>query len=77
MIAAGGAAGAGIGAAGVPPNVGSRPGVCELVPSGDLLLAVDEGSNDLAVIRIRQQDLVLITLVPVGNSPRDLAIKLY
>jgi DNA-binding beta-propeller fold protein YncE len=69
--------GPGIAAAGLPPSVGSRPGVCELAPSGDLLLVVDEGSNDLAAVRIRQQNLILITLIPVGNSPRDLAIKLY
>ena len=58
-------------------SVGSRPGVTRLVPSGDLLLAVDEASNDLAVVRVRQQALDLITLIPVGNSPRDLAIKLF
>jgi YVTN family beta-propeller protein len=70
-------AGPGAGSAGMPPNVGAQPGMCALAPSGDLLLAVDEGSNDLAVIRIRGQDMVLITLIPVGNAPRDLAIKLY
>jgi hypothetical protein len=58
-------------------SVGSRPGVTRLVPSGDLLIAVDEASNDLAVVRVRQQALDLITLIPVGNSPRDLAIKLF
>ena len=60
-----------------PVTVGNHPGDCALVPSGDLLVAVDQSSNDLAVIRIREQTLTLITLIPVGNSPREVALKLF
>lgn len=60
-----------------PVIVGSRPGPSELVPGGDLLVTVDEGSNDLAVVRIRNNVLTLVTLVPVGPAPSDLAIKLF
>jgi YVTN family beta-propeller protein len=60
-----------------PIPVGDRPGTSRLdlgVPP-DLLLVADEGSNDLAVIRVRTSSL--ITLITVGNSPRDLTILLY
>jgi YVTN family beta-propeller protein len=60
-----------------PVSVGEHPGALGLDPASphDLLLAVDEGSNDIAVIRVRTKSL--ITMIPVGNSPRDLAILLY
>ncbi len=40
-----------------------------------MLLVVDQGSNDLAVIRTLTGGL--ITLVPVGQGPRDLAVKAF
>jgi YVTN family beta-propeller protein len=60
-----------------PIPSGENPGACGLDSADphDLLLVVDEGSNDLAVIRVRTQSL--ITMVPVGNSPRDVAVMLY
>ncbi len=58
-----------------PVPVGQRPGVSRFTPGEDLLLVVNEGSNDLAVIRTRTNSL--ITLVPVGDSPRDLAILAF
>jgi len=36
---------------------------------------VDQGSGDLAFIRTRTNSL--ITMVPVGDQPRDLAVKLF
>jgi YVTN family beta-propeller protein len=36
---------------------------------------VNEGSNDLAVVRVRTRNL--ITMIPVGNGPRDLTVKLF
>ena len=58
-----------------PISAGQRPGVCRLTPGEDLLLVVNEDSDDLAVIATRSRRL--ITLVPVGARPRDLAIKLF
>jgi len=46
-----------------------------LDPGEDLLLVVNEGSNDLAVVRVRTQSL--ITMIPVGDRPRDIAVKLF
>jgi YVTN family beta-propeller protein len=40
-----------------------------------LLLVVNEDSDDLAVIRTRTRSL--ITLVPVGPHPTDLAVKVF
>jgi DNA-binding beta-propeller fold protein YncE len=64
----------------VPIKVGERPGPCMQDPSEthSLLLVVDEGSNDLAVIPAeRSTNRSFITLVPLGNAPRDIAIKLF
>jgi hypothetical protein len=40
-----------------------------------MLLAVNESSGDLAVLRLRTDSL--ITLIPVGNTPQRLAVKLF
>jgi YVTN family beta-propeller protein len=58
-----------------PIPAGQRPGVCRLTPEKDLLLVVNEDSDDLAVIRTSTHSL--ITLVPVGSRPSDLAIKVF
>jgi len=42
-----------------------------------LLLVVNQGSGDLAVIRVRNDAQSLVTLIPVGDHPRDLAVKLF
>src|SRR5229473_2187263 len=42
-----------------------------------LLLVVNQGSGDLAVIRVRNDTQSLVTLIPVGNHPQDLAVKLF
>jgi YVTN family beta-propeller protein len=55
--------------------VGSAPRTSRLTPGGDILLVVDTASNDLAVIRPKTANL--ITLIPVGSKPRDLAIKVF
>ena len=73
-----------------PITVGRRPGVCRLDPSGDLLLVANEDSNDLAVIRLRGPAAgpsaapgattgtsSLLTMVPVGAHPSDVAILLF
>ncbi len=58
-----------------PITAGQQPGTSRLTPDEDLLLVVNEQSQDLAVIRTRTQGL--LTLIPVGPQPRDLAIKLF
>ncbi|MBI3404163.1 MAG: hypothetical protein HY046_01745 [Acidobacteria bacterium] len=58
-----------------PISVGQQPGILRLTPGEDLLLVVNEKSNDLAVVRTYTQSL--ITLIPVGERPRDLAIKVF
>lgn len=58
-----------------PIPAGRRPGASALTPGEDLLLVVNEDSNDLAVIRTRTQSL--LTLIPVGLEPRDLVVKLF
>jgi YVTN family beta-propeller protein len=58
-------------------SVGQSPGALALDPAAphNLLLVADENSNDLAIIRVRTGSL--ITMVHVGNSPRDIAVLLY
>jgi YVTN family beta-propeller protein len=60
-----------------PVSVGRLPGVCRLSPAPreELLLVVNESSGDLAVIRTHTHSLV--TMIPVGQQPRDLAIKVF
>jgi len=43
----------------------------------NLLLVVNEGSGDLAVIGLRAGSESLLTMIPVGPQPRDLAVKLF
>jgi DNA-binding beta-propeller fold protein YncE len=63
--------------AGQPIPAGESPGALALDPSTphNLLLVADESSNDLAIIRVRTGSL--ITMVHVGNSPRDIVVLLY
>ena len=58
-----------------PIPAGRHPGVSRLTPDEELLLVVNEESDDLAVIRVRTRSL--LTMIPVGPAPRDLAIKLF
>jgi YVTN family beta-propeller protein len=74
----------------LPVAVGRRPGICRLDPSGELLLVTNQDSNDLAVMRVRDVQggpqaapglsigpLSLLTMVPVGAHPSDVAILLF
>ncbi len=58
-----------------PISVGQRPLAARLTPEDNLLLVVNEGSNNLAVIRTRTNSLM--TLIPVGLRPRDVAVKIF
>jgi YVTN family beta-propeller protein len=60
-----------------PIPVGRNPGALrfDLDPSEKLLIVVNQGSDDMAVIRVRTNSL--LTIIPVGNHPEDLAVKLF
>jgi len=60
---------------GFPVPSGDAPEVLRFDPAENLLLVVSAGSGDLAVIRVRTN--FLLTLIPVGDRPQDLAVKLY
>ena len=65
---------------GRPINVGASPGAMRFDLSEPdskprMLLVADEASGDLAVLRLRTDSL--ITLIPAGNSPERLAVKLF
>lgn len=61
----------------VPISVGQSPSALAMDPGvpHNLLLVANEDSNDLSIIRVRTGSL--ITMVHVGNSPRDIAVLLY
>jgi YVTN family beta-propeller protein len=44
-------------------------------PDENLLIVVNQGSGDIAVIRARTNSL--LTMIPVGDGPQDLAVKLF
>jgi len=58
-----------------PISVGQGPVAAAISPEGNLLLVVNEDSNDLAIVRMRTNSLM--TLVPVGLRPRDVAVKMF
>jgi len=60
-----------------PISVGQSPGALALDPAvpHNLLLVADENSNDLAVVRVRTGSL--ITMIHVGNAPREIAVLMY
>jgi len=43
----------------------------------NLLLVVNEGSGDLSVIGLRAGSQSLLTMIPVGPQPGDLAVKMF
>ena len=60
----------------IPPvPVGDAPSALCFDPNETLLLVVSQGSGDLAVIRVRTN--FLVTMIPVGDHPLDLAVKLF
>jgi YVTN family beta-propeller protein len=61
----------------IPLSVGQSPDGLAMDPDvpHNLLLVANQGSNDLSIIRVRTGSL--ITMVHVGNSPRDIAVLLY
>jgi len=62
---------------GFPIPAGDAPTALKFDPESPetLLLVVSQGSGDLAVIRVRTN--FLVTMIPVGDHPQDLAVKLF
>jgi YVTN family beta-propeller protein len=60
---------------GFPVPAGDSPAALRFDPAENLLLVVSQGSGDLAVIRVRTN--FLVTMIPVGDHPQDLAVKLF
>ncbi len=60
---------------GFPVPAGDSPAVLRFDPAENLLLVVSQGSGDLAVIRVRTN--FLLTMIPVGDHPQDLAVNLF
>jgi YVTN family beta-propeller protein len=60
---------------GFPVPAGDAPGALRFDPAENLLLVVSAGSGDLAVIRVRTN--YLLTMIPVGDHPQELAVKLF
>ena len=63
-----------------PIPAGQVPGALRFDP-GDkarLLLVVSQGSGDLSIIRVASDRASgLLTMIPVGEQPRELAVKLF
>ena len=60
---------------GFPVPAGDSPAALRFDPAENLLLVLSQGSGDLAVIRVRTN--FLLTMIPVGEHPQDLAVKLF
>jgi DNA-binding beta-propeller fold protein YncE len=59
---------------------GQSPGALRFDPGekARLLLVVSQASGDLSVIRIASdRPSGLLTMIPVGDQPRELAVKLF
>jgi len=67
---------------GRPIEAGPSPGAMRFDANdpgekASLLLVVSQGSSDLSVIRIRSNAHMLLTMIPLGDVPRELAVKLF
>jgi YVTN family beta-propeller protein len=60
---------------GFPVPAGQSPYALRFDPEENLLLAVNQDSGDIAVIRARTN--FLVTMIPVGAHPTGLAVKLF
>lgn len=58
-----------------PITAGQAPGALRFDPNENLLIVADQESGDVAVIRVRTNSM--LTMIPVGDGPQDLAIKLF
>jgi YVTN family beta-propeller protein len=58
----------------VSDSGGASPARC-IRSNENLLVVVNQGSGDVAVIRVRTNSL--LTMIPVGDGPQNLAVKLF
>jgi DNA-binding beta-propeller fold protein YncE len=61
-------------------NVGSKPEAMALSPSQPYLLVVDTRAGDVAFLKLDAERRVpanLMTVVPVGRQPREIAVKAF
>ena len=58
-------------------SAGQTPDAIRFDPEENLLLVVNKGSSDLSVIRARLDDQSLLTMIPTGDRPQELAVKLF
>lgn len=56
-------------------TVGEEPVALAMVPGEGVLVVVDRGSNDLALIRTRSNSIM--TMIAVGLGPTDVAVRLF
>jgi YVTN family beta-propeller protein len=54
-------------------RAGEGAGAARFSPGEEMLVVVNQRSNDVSILRTRTGSL--ITLIPVGRAPRDLAIR--
>jgi YVTN family beta-propeller protein len=62
-----------------PIPAGQNPGALAFNPgeNPNLLLVANQASGDISVIRLRSDGQSLLTMIPVGQNPQDLAVKLF
>ena len=63
-----------------PVPAGQSPGALTFDPGEKprLLLVLSEASGDLSVVRISSdRTAALLTMIPIGDRPRELAVKLF
>jgi DNA-binding beta-propeller fold protein YncE len=63
-----------------PVPAGQSPGALTFDPGEKprLLLVLSEASGDLSVVRISaDRSTALLTMIPIGDHPRELAVKLF
>lgn len=58
-------------------SVGQSPAAIRFDPNESLLLVVNQNSGDVAVIRARNESQSLLTMIPVGDYPQDIAVKMF
>jgi len=58
-------------------SVGRTPVMSRLDPSGEILVVANRDSNDVAVVRVNAEPPNLLTMVPVGSRPTDVAVLLF
>ncbi len=62
-----------------PISAGAAPGALAFNPGEkpSLLLVANRDSGDVSVIRIRSESQSLLTMIPVGEKPGDVVMKLF